>query len=316
MTNIITSITRVAGRGGLLAMKHAPKILMIMGTTGVAVGTVLACGATLKVDGVIEELETQKAKIKQAREELTEVYSENDYRKDMTIAHAQAIFKLVKLYGPAILIMGGSIACFWGSHNVLNKRNLAIAAAYKALDESFKDYRNRVVEELGADKDRQFRYGIRQEVVDVEETDENGNTKIVSKTVNVIDPNTVSIYAKVFDRTNINWSDVWEYNLTFLKCQQNYANDLLKARGHIFLNEVYDMLGIPRTEAGCVTGWVLSEFGDNFVDFGMLQIMDKTYIDDSHCDTIGEQRIDFLNGTRNGAIMLDFNVDGLIYNLI
>lgn len=116
---------------------------------------------------------------------------------------------------------------------------------------------------------------------------------------NVVDESVnVSQYARIFDDSCVGWTKDPEYNMHFLKSQQDYCNDKLKAKGHLFLNEVYDILGIPRTKAGAVVGWVYDEknpIGDNFVDFGLF-------------DTNDERNSDFINGYKNTAI-LDFNVD-------
>lgn len=114
-----------------------------------------------------------------------------------------------------------------------------------------------------------------------------------------------SQYAKIFDDSCVGWTKDSEYNMHFLKSQQDYCNDKLKSKGHLFLNEVYDILGIPRTKAGAVVGWVYDEknpIGDNFVDFGIF-------------DTNDERNSDFINGFENTAI-LDFNVDGNILSYI
>lgn len=114
-----------------------------------------------------------------------------------------------------------------------------------------------------------------------------------------------SQYARVFDDSCVGWTKDPEYNMTFLKTQQNYCNFKLRAKRHLFLNEVYDILGIPRTVAGTKVGWVYDEenpIGDNFVDFGIF-------------DTNDERNSDFINGFKNTAI-LDFNVDGDILNYI
>lgn len=115
----------------------------------------------------------------------------------------------------------------------------------------------------------------------------------------------VSQYAKVFDDGCVRWTKDSEVNLIYLKEQQNYCNYLLKSKGHLFLNEVYDILGIPRTKAGAIVGWVYDEknpIGDNFVDFGIY-------------DTNDERNSDFINGYKSTAI-LDFNVDGNILDYI
>ncbi|MBO5319039.1 MAG: hypothetical protein J6B01_04425 [Ruminococcus sp.] len=109
-----------------------------------------------------------------------------------------------------------------------------------------------------------------------------------------------SNYARIFDDGCVGWCKDPEYSLMFLKMQEQYANDILRAKGHIFLNDVYDLLGIPHSKAGQIVGWVYNEenpLGDNYVDFGI------------------NQNEDFVNGLSNVA-MLDFNVDGNILDRI
>jgi hypothetical protein len=300
--NIKNTITGVIGRSGLVLRKHSPEILMVSGVVGVVVTTVMACKATLKVETIIEESKSKLDKIHYAHENLDkETYSDKDYKKDLTITYTQTGLEFVKLYAPSVIIGVASIGFIIGSHNIMRKRNLAIIAAYKAIEQSFSDYRKRVVEEFGDEKDRMFKNGIRLETIKVEETDEEGNVVKTQKIVESADPNGISQYARFFDESSINWSKTPEYNLTFLKCQQNYANDLLRSRGHIFLNEIYDMIGVPRSQAGAVVGWV-NGVGDSFVDFGVFD---------------GEKmRVrDFVNGYER-SVLLDFNVDGVIYNMI
>lgn len=108
----------------------------------------------------------------------------------------------------------------------------------------------------------------------------------------------VGPYARWFDETCMAWTKDPESNFFFLKTQQCYANELLKAKGRLFLNEVYDMLGIPRTRAGQVVGWTYEEnnpIGDNFVNFGLY----------------AEHNAKFINGYEK-SVLLDFNVDGEI----
>ena len=145
--------------------------------------------------------------------------------------------------------------------------------------------------------------GLRkQEIVEAAYTDSDGvKHKAQKKQVLVDDPNGLSVYARFFDEGCEQWSKNPEYNLMFLRSQQNYYNDMLKSRGHVFLNEVYDALGIPRTQAGAVVGWMISDNGDNFIDFGVF-------------DGDRPRARDFVNGYER-SILLDFNVDGVIYDL-
>lgn len=306
LNGLKTTLTRVAGRSGLFLKKYSPEILVAAGVVGVVGSTVLACKATLKAEEIVDETKERLDTIKQVKADADkEIYSytEQDYKKDLTIAYTQAGVGFVKLYGPAVTLGVLSIGCILGAHGIMKKRNVALMAAYKAVEQSFADYRKRVVEELGEDKDRMFKYGIRQETVTEVHEDEEGKKKKVKKTVNVIDPNKqYSQYARVFDESSTQWSKTPEYNKTFLIAQQNYANDILQSRGHIFLNEVYDMLGMERSQAGAVVGWVLADGYDNFVDFGIFEIDNPA-------------NRDFINGYER-SIILDFNVNGVIYNLI
>lgn len=300
------TVSKMAGRGGLLTRKYSPEILIGMGVVGIVTSTVMACKATLKVDTLLDESRTKIEKVKYARscDHVPEYkYTEKDYKKDLTVVYVKSGVALVKLYGPAVALGTASIGCILGAHNIMKGRNLALVAAYKAVEQGFNNYRERVIEEFGEEKDQEFKLGIRKEAVVETETDENGKSKKVKTIKETVDPNKLSVYAKFFDETCSNWSPNPDYNAAFLKCQQNYANDLLHARGHIFLNEVYDMLGIDRTKAGAVVGWVMDkENGDNYVDFGVY-------------DVNNEAARHFVNG-RERAILLDFNVNGVIYDLI
>ena len=191
------------------------------------------------------------------------------------------------------------------SNNILRKRNVALAAAYTAIDKSFKNYRNNVVERFGEEIDHELRYNIKAKEFEETVVDENGNETTVKNEVEVVDPNSISDFARFFDDGCNGWTKDPNTNLAYLKNQQRYANDVLKTKGHLFLNEVYDMLGIPRCPAGQVVGWIYDDnnpVGDNFVDFGIY-------------DASKESNRNFVNGYER-TILLDFNVDGNIMNLI
>lgn len=299
---IKANVVKVAGRGILITKKYSPEILTGVGVVGIVASTVMACKATLKVDEVLDDAQKKIEKIKYAEETIDKKdYSEQDYKKDLVIAYTQSGIGFVKLYGPSVTLGVASIACILGAHNIMRKRNVALIAAYKAVEGSFKDYRQRVVEEFGADKDRQFKYGIKNEEVTETEIGEDGKKHKVKSVVESVDVDHYSEYAKFFDEASPEWKKDSEMNLFFLKCQQNYVNDLLHARGHVFLNEVYDALGIPRTRAGAVVGWVMGN-GDDNIDFGIYELNN-------------ERARDFVNGYER-SILLDFNVDGVIYDLI
>ena len=309
MNNIVNSATKTFHRVGFQIKKRSPEILLVTGITGVVTSAVMACKATTKVDAIIEESKKSIDMIHEGMEtgNICDVeYTEEDGKKDLVIVYIQTGVKFAKLYGPSVLLGLTSIGCILASNNIIHKRNVALSAAYTAIDRSFKGYRSRVIERFGESMDRELRYNIKtQEVKETVVDEETGKKKTVKSTVSVVDPNTYSDYARFFDEYCAGWTKDAEYNLMFLRQQQNYANELLKTRGHLFLNEVYDMLGIDRTKAGNIVGWVYDEkhpVGDNFVDFG-IYVLDN------------EKARDFVNG-RERSILLDFNVDGDILSLM
>lgn len=306
-TELIEKVSRSFHKVGFSIKKHSPEILMVAGVAGVVTSAVMACKATTKVDDIVEEAQETIEKIHESAGKGLhtsdgEEYTEEVANKDLAIVYVQTGWKFIKLYGPAVALGVVSIGCMIGSNKILNKRNVALAAAFKAVDTSFKDYRGRLIDRFGEDLDRELRFGIKAKEVEERVIDENGNEKVVTKTVEVIDPNVNhSIYSVVFCEGNTGWTRNAELNKVFLIQQQNYANDRLRLHGVLTLNEVYDMIGARRTAYGQIAGWVYTEdgsAGDNFVDFGIF-------------DTNNDKACDFLNGYEK-SVLLDFNCIGNI----
>lgn len=304
--NMLTNASRMFSKLTLNGKKYAPDIMVIAGVAGVITSTVMACKATTKAGEITEKTKNQMTQIHEVAETKPDQYSEEDMKKDTVIVYTQTAVGFAKLYGPAVILGTVSIACILGSHHILSKRNAALAAAYATVDKSFKDYRGRLVERFGKELDKELRYNIKAK--EFEETvvnEETGEETTVVNTVNVADAIEYSDYARFFDDGCAGWTKDSEHNLYFLKCQQNYANERLQKRGYLFLNDVYEMLGIPKTKAGQIVGWVYDEKnpnGDNFVDFGIYNINK-------------ERARAFVNGYER-TILLDFNVDGNILDLI
>ena len=300
--------SRAFNKVGLTIKKHSPEILMVAGIAGTVASTVMACKATTKIDSILNDTKEKVDIIHDGMENGLvngHEYTQEDGKKDLTIVYTQAGVKLVKLYAPAIALGALSIAGIVSGHRILKKRNIALAAAYAVVDKGFKNYRKNVVERFGEELDKEFRYGIKTKEIEEVTVDEKGKEKVEKKVIQeVTGLDEYSEYARFYDCGNEGWTKDPEYNLMFLRHQQDWANELLKSRGHLFLNEVYDMLGIPRSKAGQIVGWIYDEKnpnGDNCVDFGIYDNKD------------GNRR--FVNGYEP-TILLDFNVDGVIYDLI
>jgi hypothetical protein len=286
-----------SARTVLQAKKFSPQILTGLGLVGGVATVVMASKATLqleeKLDKIKDSVWTAKQNASLIDAEGDHVYTEADHVKDVAYAYARGTLDLVKLYGPAASVGVVSVVCIISAQGIMQKRNAALVGAYAALEKGFNEYRKRVEGALGEDKEKELRYGIEREEI----TNGKGEKEVVVH----IDKNQPSPYARFFDETSSAWERNAETNLYFLRCQQTYANDKLTANGHLFLNEVYDMLGIDRSQAGAVVGWVLGPDNDNFVDFGIYNGDEKAR--------------EFVNG-RERSILLDFNVDGIIFDKI
>ena len=309
--DVMASVSRSLHKVGFKFKKHSPEILVVTGVVGIIASTVMACKATTKVSDIVDDAKETIDTIhdsvgKGLHTSDGEEYTQEVANKDLVIVYAQTGWKLVKLYGPSVALGVASIGCMIGSNHILRKRNIALAAAFKAVDTSFKEYRDRVIDRFGKEMDRELRFGIKAKEIEEKVVDENGNETTVTKTVEVADPNVAhSIYSIVWCEGNTGWTRNAELNKVFLIQTQNAANDKLRLNGILTLNEVYDMLGVQRTAYGQIAGWVYTEddsIGDGYVDFGIFNTNDP-------------KACDFVNGYEK-SIILDFNCIGNILEYI
>lgn len=298
-TEIMKSVNGVTSKAVMKLKKHSPEILVVAGIAGTVVGAVLACKATTKVAEILDETKGTLDTIHEGMETGAingQEYTNEDGKKDTVVVYAQTGMKLAKLYGPAIILGTLSITSILASNNILRKRNVALGAAYAAIDKSFKEYRGRVIERFGEQVDTELKYGIKAKKFEEIEVDpETGKEKKVKKTVMVADPNLQSDYAVYFDSKSRNYETNPDYNRMFLKAQQAFANDKLQTRGHLFLNEVLDDLDLPRTPAGQIVGWT-KDGPDGYVNFRIVEVERETE-----------------DGRHEPALLLDFNVEGNIW---
>lgn len=308
---IKNTMTKSAYRMGFKLKKYSPEILVVSGAIGVVASAVMACKATTKLGSILEESHDQVEQIHEYAEREDMVvsgkYTEENAKKDLFVVYVQTGVKIAKLYAPSVILGSISLGSMIASNNILRKRNVALAAAYTTIEKSFKKYRSNVIERFGEKVDKELKYGVKAQKIEEVETDPGtGKQKKVKKTIETTDYDGYSQYARFYDESCKNWKKDAEANLIFLRAQERYANDLLHARGYLFLNEVYDMLGIQITKEGQLVGWVYSDdpnfTGANYVDFGMNEI---------HRDKVR----DFVNGYER-TILLDFNVDGNIWELM
>lgn len=298
MKFIPNGVTRTLSHQLLVAQKHSPRLLFVGGVVGVSATVVMACRATLRVQEILDDHQRTAIVINGIPQD------EKERKSDLTMLYLHTAGKFAKIYGPSFVLGVTSIGMLTKSHTILTKRNAGITAAYTALEKGFKDYRRRVIAEQGEDKDREYRYGV--ETRDIEVVGKDGEKPKVKK-VKVVGDGGGSIYSRLFDESNPNWSPQPECNFLFLRSVQHNLNQNLESNGHVFLNDVHDALGMSRTPAGSQVGWIWNQdpnhVGDNKIDFG---IFDSASMERLHA---------FVTGVE-GAIWLDFNVDGPMWDLI
>ena len=299
------------------AKKYSPEILLGLGIIGVGTSTILACKATLKVEEILDTYEETMDKIEDTfdRSENGDLvgvdYSELDAKKDRLTLKTQTVVQFIKLYGPSATLMGVSIGCILGSYRIMSQRQIALMAAYKLVEEAFSKYRGRVVNELGEAKDGHFMYGTTTVSEENTVIDEDGKKKKISTEKEEVGSGVnTSGFGRIFGPEkpdqmgawtgSTQWSPVHEYNLSFLQAKEQYFTDKLAASsdGVLVANEVYEELGFPKTEAGRVCGWKYkSQNGDGFVSFRPRGIDGN-----------------WAMGMDGDSIILDFNIEGLVYN--
>ena len=284
MKLVPAGLTQKLGRQILIAQKNSPNALFAAGIVGFVGTVVLASRATLKLGPVLEDIEREIEDVKY------DLKDEPGYAKDLTYVYTKSAVRIGRLYAPTVIVGTTSVGLLTGSHVQLTRRNTALTAAYATIASAYDNYRDRVRTELGSEKELDLHQGVSIEKVMID-----GKNQKITK----VDPNKWSPYARFFDECSIQFQKNAELNRLFVRATQNHLNDLLQVRGHVFLNEAYDALGLERSKEGAVVGWVLDYNGDNFIDFGMYT----------------KENARFVNGDER-AVLLDFNVDGVIFDKI
>lgn len=303
---------KVAGGSSLFLKAHAPEIMVGAGVTGFAVTVVSACKATNKARDILDDKDAALAENDECLAEGT--LTQDEYRDNEKHIRRSTKWMLIKTYTPTATGLIASVILVLGGYKMINGRLVKTAAAYKILEDGFGRYRENVRDEFGEETDWRMLNGVRPERLEAANAEREANREIEAdrkrkkKNHDKRRDSYQEVYSQVFDQYSDRWrrswtpDQVWEY----LRQKQREANDMLRIRKHIFLNEVYDLLGLDRTEAGAVVGWILTKNNpDTFVDFGLDSMPE-------------ERRREFLSADRNEDIWirLHFNPDGLIYNMI
>lgn len=301
---LVAKAPRIIAKATFAIKKASPTILVVAGTVGVIAGTVVACEATKKIPETTEDYDKAIELVK------TSGLDPKEYRKELTGAYFRKGWAVTKLYLPAVAIEVASLGMIFASYGILSSRSAKAIAAYSSLEAMYNNYDKRVADKYGKEEARKLRLGIDEKEIDIPVGfDEDGNVITEKKLVQVKDtmkpddPTIFSPYAVIFDELNPNFHKglyANEENRIFLTNVQNWANDQFHRDGYLFLNDVLWALGFDKKPIGQLVGWTDDRSGDGFVDFGFMNEHSKS-------------AVRFCNNMSDGVI-LDFNVDGVIYD--
>lgn len=312
---LMSKATRFAAKAKYQLGKHSPEILMVGGAIGVVASAVMACRATLKVNDILDahkETVTTIHDVKDGKLSIqdNETYTEEDMKKDLTTAYIQTGMSMVKLYAPAVILGTLSLGCMIGSNRILQKRNAALTAAYMTLDKAFDSYKERVNERFGSRVQDELEHGIKAVEVESKSVDENGIEEIVKSYQDEVE-GAYSPYSLIFDETMDEWQPDAAQNRYWLKQVEIAANRRLKAQGHLFLNEVYNMIGRRadgsslHTPIGQIVGWIYDPENPDIsstVDIGI--------------HNLANPQVAAFNEGYERSVVLSFNCDGPIVDKI
>ena len=287
---VLETIRRTVGRTKLTMIRKSPEI-----TLGLGIATsVAAVGYT--VWATIKAVETYKDTIEKL--EQAERVLDNEEEKEDAIEKIKMhrTLEWVKLYAPAIALETASILFTIKSHKIMKGRNAALVMSVAAATKELNDYRQRVRDAIGEEQEKDI-FNDTSTFTTVKMKEDGTSEETVEKK-----NNHGSQYAAFFDASSTVWENDEVYNLAFLKTKLMYLNNELRIKGHMFLNEVYRALGLQETVAGQYVGWVMGSVdGDGVIKF---------------IDVATGENIDDIEDLDDPTVLLDFNVDGDIINIL
>ena len=307
MGSFMSTISSMVSKIGFWGKQHAPEILTVTGITLGVGATVTACVATVKA---VEAISDAKEKV----EALEKDEKDGEFAEEKKAIKRRTVGKVAAFYGPAFGLTLASAGCTLYGMKIIKNEKTALAMAFAGLASDFKGYRERTRELLGDAAENEIRYGLKSgEIVETVE-DENGKTKKTKTKAALIDPDQEvadpNSYVRVFCNSNPRWNECLEYDRQFLRSQQWVFNEMLAAKGHVYLNDVLYALGFPQTKAGHEVGWVADPedpTADNYIDFRVTETKIPITVMVNDDGKITEEIIGYKDG-----FLLDFNVDGSI----
>ena len=206
----------VKNLGGVIS-RNSPAILTGLGCAGVLTTAILTGRATLRASEIL--------KMEAPDEQLP----------------ATEIVKLTwKVFIPPVLVGASSIACIIGANTINTHRNAALAALYSLSETAFREYKEKVVEEIGRNKELKVRDSIAQDRVTT--------NPVGDRTIIFTGNGEVLCYDALCDRYFK--SSAEKIRQEVLKLNEDLRNDMW-----LDLNDLYYAIGLPSTKLGNQVGF-------------------------------------------------------------
>lgn len=297
------SITTAFYTGVARISKHAPTILSVTASAGVIATGYLAWKAGTRFEDVEgRDWDRRKECLRNA-----DTIPDEDVPKIERKNRILFILDTVRTVAPAAIVGAATITMIYFSNSISKKRLAAMGAAYATLQTAFDGYKRTMVEALGKESvDKILKPklpNVGKSAEEILSSDNKSDAAYVADAV-VDSLKALSPYARIIaEESSTCWDPNEDYTSQNLAAVQLWANRRLERKGHLFLNEVFDQLGLSRTREGAVVGWLKNGEGDNYVSFGDFDASIYRVPSDDYT------RVD-------SNFIVDFNVDGVIWDKI
>ena len=227
----VKGITKVAKNLGGLISKNSPTILTGLAVGGLFTTVIFAVKATPKAVLLIDE------ELMRRRDE-----QEGVYHPEVTLTNAEIIKLTWRLYIPAACVGAATIACIVGSNSINQRRNAALASVYSLTEVAFREYKEKVVETIGKNKELKVRDEISHD--HVIQNPPNSNEIIFTGKGEVLCCDSLS--GRYFK------SDIEQIRRAVNEVNRDFLTDMW-----VSLNDFYYALGLTNTKLGDLMGWNL-----------------------------------------------------------
>lgn len=251
-------VNDIAKKSRRFVVKNLPTIVTGVGISSMIFGTVTAIKQTPKAIRLLDEDIYSR---EQNNEEFLEEFESDEDFRYLDYYKPIDLFKLTwKCYTPTLVAFGVSTLCFIGLNSVHNRRNAALTAAYTISETALRNYKDKVIEVVGENKEKK----IREEVVKEQLT----NNPVENKEVIITSKGETLCYDCLSGR-------YFKSDKADIDKAVNRLNKRLIDEMYISLNSFYYELGLSGISIGEDLGWNIDD-GIVEIEFGSILASDGT----------------------------------------